>query len=973
MLQFPLKKGVVMESIKILNYQGNKTALLEFIGSNLEKYISPNDIICDIFSGSGSVGKYLAKNHTVIANDIELYSSIISSALLNTPSKSILFESKKEFLNNYNYNYLKLSSNYEKIINNENKLLHEKNNVELSSLYSSFPTIFNGISEDINVTNLKNNNDYNLFLYYFSGTYFGIKQSIQIDTIAKTIHEFKLTEVKDVFWSCLYYAMAECVFSKDGHMAQPLNIEKNPKRHIKQRSKSIITYMLEKLDEFIASAKTENYHKKNKVYNKDLIALLKDPYFNDENIKLIYADPPYTDMQYSRYYHLLNVVTQYDYPNPTINKGKYTKGLYTEGRNQSGLSQKNSAKIILEELFKYCNNKKSLLALSFAYPKNLKTQKTDRYTISIEELVNLAKDVFGPKKVQIERINYKHSNHRNSVAKEVYEYLIICGKEVPNTGFDIIKLKSEIKELIPTSNNPVYNSHLYWSQKSYNVIDLLINNLSNPGDIVFDPFMGSGVTILESVKNGIDRIGIGCDVNEMPKFIVNSILQYIPNSDLNNIFSNFSKKLESLKKYYRTKCPKCSNDATISKIVFDKPERCGNKYFIKAISYSCPICGRGNKTPDQEDYHNLTYKKKKTTVENTKLIQNSKIAVGKNDTISVLFTPRNFNVLDDIVNIINNSNDEEKNVLNYLLMSIIHLSKITDMHSNSQWPLWIPKTNCVEKNILIAINKKMKILLETKKYTEKMYPSSKIICHFSELKKNNALILTKGSQFITSNEVPDDSVSLIITDPPYMDQVMYSEYMQLYKPFIKLNFNLEDEIIVSNAISRKRNKDEYFNLLDQVFYMCSKKLKENHYMCLFFHDSNLDVWAKLIKIMEKNGFRFISQEHIKKSKTVKNILSPKKSLSGDAILFFENTRKPLPYSDTSMTPEEIEHNVYLQAKKMLETSGDLSTPELYDSGIMEMLIENNWLFKLSNKYKTLVDIFENHFIWKREIGKWHTE
>ena len=206
-----------------------------------------------------------------------------------------------------------------------------------------------------------------------------------------------------------------------------------------------------------------------------------------------------------------------------------------------------------------------------------------------------------------------------------------------------------------------------------------------------------------------------------------------------------------------------------------------------------------------------------------------------------------------------------------------------------------------------------------------------------------------------------------------MDQVLYSEYMQLYEPFIGLNFNLEDEIIVSSSAKRKRNKEEYFKLLNDVFRMCSKKLKENHFMCLFFHDSNLDVWSNLITILENNGFRFISQEHIKKTKTVKNILSPKKSLSGDAILFFENTCVPIPEPQTSMSHDEIKHSVYNEAKKLLEKNGDLSTPELYDMGIMEMLIENGWLHKLSLKYKSLVDIFEEFFVWKRETGKWHLQ
>ena len=141
--------------------------------------------------------------------------------------------------------------------------------------------------------------------------------------------------------------------------------------------------------------------RKYNIYNSDIIDLLNNNSFCNQKIKLIYADPPYTDMQYSRYYHLLNVAAQYNYPNPTIIHGKYTKGLYTEGRNQSKLSKKSTAKDVLQKLFEFCYEHKIILALSYAYPKNKNNQKTDRYTISIEELVNMAKKIFGVKKVQI--------------------------------------------------------------------------------------------------------------------------------------------------------------------------------------------------------------------------------------------------------------------------------------------------------------------------------------------------------------------------------------------------------------------------------------------------------------------------------------------------------------------------------------------------------------------------------------------
>ena len=61
-------------------------------------------------------------------------------------------------------------------------------------------------------------------------------------------------------------------------------------------------------------------------------------------------------MQYSRYYHLLNVAAKYEYPELTVTKNGYTKGLYTEGRYQSKLSQRSSAKQSLENLINFCSH-----------------------------------------------------------------------------------------------------------------------------------------------------------------------------------------------------------------------------------------------------------------------------------------------------------------------------------------------------------------------------------------------------------------------------------------------------------------------------------------------------------------------------------------------------------------------------------------------------------------------------------------
>lgn len=149
-----------------------------------------------------------------------------------------------------------------------------------------------------------------------------------------------------------------------------------------------------------------------------------------------------------------------------------------------------------------------------------------------------------------------------------------------------------------------------------------------------------------------------------------------------------------------------------------------------------------------------------------------------------------------------------------------------------------------------------------------------------------------------------------------------------------------------------------------------KKMKNEGYLCLYFHDSSLEVWDKLINILSKNHFKYLSQVHIRKSNTLKNIISPKKSLNGDCILFFQKDNNIASNPIGSEDILEIEQNIIKQAKYLVKRANFLSTPELYDLGLMEILIHNGWLNPLSKKYKSLVDIFEKHLIWDSIKSKW---
>ena len=259
--------------------------------------------------------------------------------------------------------------------------------------------------------------------------------------------------------------------------------------------------------------------------------------------------------------------------------------------------------------------------------------------------------------------------------------------------------------------------------------------------------------------------------------------------------------------------------------------------------------------------------------------------------------------------------------------------------------------------------------MQVKDFMKENYGFPNVAQNYSTLKKNTCLLLKKGSQFIKEDEIPNNGVDLIITDPPYLDQVLYSEYLQLYSPFFNMDINFNDEIVVSTAVGRNKDRENYFELMDQVFAMCSKKLKLNHHLCLYFHDSNLTVWDQLISILERNHFRFIMQAHIEKSMTVKNIISPKKSLNGDSVLIFIK-------DDVTIAPQaresiqEIERNIITQATAMINQYGHLTTPQIYDNGLIEILIQNGWLSTLSKKYNTIVDLLEKHLRWDPVNSYW---
>ncbi|MPM80971.1 hypothetical protein SDC9_128022 [bioreactor metagenome] len=376
----------------------------------------------------------MKRKFKVYTNDSENYSYQIANAIVkNNDRYNLNGQDERIIRERYALNYRRIRDVFGKLETREEELLQEKNSAGLIELYSTIPCVWknnidiniDGIAirsiEDLQMNRL--NIPYILFTLYYSSSYFGIKQSMEIDSIRYAIEFIENDVTKSILFTSLFFAMKECVFAKDGHMAQPLNMEKGKKRMIKLKERSIYNIFIEKLSEFSNDSFVLS-NKENKCYNKDFRTLLETEESIKNEVGFIYIDPPYTDMQYSRYYHILNTVVLYDYPQISLSRGSISKGIYREGRYQSLLSQRKNALNEIDFLFRFCKENKINVALSYAYPIDVEKQATNRYTASINDLINVAKKYF-ENNVKLVHEEYSHANNRNSDKKNVLEYLIM--------------------------------------------------------------------------------------------------------------------------------------------------------------------------------------------------------------------------------------------------------------------------------------------------------------------------------------------------------------------------------------------------------------------------------------------------------------------------------------------------------------------------------------------------------------------
>lgn len=236
---------------------------------------------------------------------------------------------------------------------------------------------------------------------HYSGTYFGVIQAIAVDRIRVAValarqNGYISSWVESVLLTALLSAASECVFSAGKHYAQPHRIRPEKdlsfirSRILADRSKDVVSLFHARIDRIVAAA--EGAGTDHGVKNLTLEQFARNP---DQlgTIDAIYADPPYTAQQYSRFYHVPEVICAYEAPSLQTVDGRVTRGLYPKDRFKSRFCSRRLVGAAFHDLFELAKHHDAVLLLSYSASRSGKTG--NQRSIDLVELRALLRQAFG--------------------------------------------------------------------------------------------------------------------------------------------------------------------------------------------------------------------------------------------------------------------------------------------------------------------------------------------------------------------------------------------------------------------------------------------------------------------------------------------------------------------------------------------------------------------------------------------------
>lgn len=518
--------------------------------------------------------------------------------------------------------------------------------------------------------------------------------------------------------------------------------------------------------------------------------------------------------------------------------------------------------------------------------------------------------------------------------------------------------------VIADTHSSQYLMHKYWARKPANIVSEYIKYFTDEGDLVFDPFGGSGVTVIEAAKLG--RKAIYNDLSQTSKFIAEQTLM---NYDDNKIFNEYNSIIASVKNdiqcFYSTKCSKCNQDAIITHTIWSK-DKINNKDRMELVKTKCENCGKKiERSPTEADVLLLQRVNKipiKYWYPKERMIANGRLLVAPDMKVCDLFTHRALLSLSIIwANIENIRDTKLKNLFRFIFTSSLsQASKLVPVISSAgrknevgSWSFpgfWIPD-RYFEINVLNTFSNRYGKIRRGK-----------------EIKTPNADNVRFINQSATNlNNIESESIDYIFTDPPYGDSVPYFEYELLWSSWLKHKLDFKNEIVISDSKERNKDIDNYRMLLKESFAELYRVLKSKGWLTVTFHNNKIKVWNALVSSAIEAGFSYENDCYAITGRLSTNQLTRKAgSMTGDIYINFRKHKKLI--SKISKEFDEVKLDIFNEAEKIIIERGGQATTDQLARGILMKLSKHNLFGKVIDL--KITDILKEQFDYNQKDSFW---
>lgn len=383
-----------------------------------------------------------------------------------------------------------------------------------------------------------------------------------------------------------------------------------------------------------------------------------------------------------------------------------------------------------------------------------------------------------------------------------------------------------------------FGVHGYFTKQPWNVVQAYVQTLTEPGDLVLDPFGGAGVTLIESLI--LDRRGIYVDLNPLAVFIVQTLLEPV---DYGQLEHNF----EAIRTSFEKRRPRTRKaiDAALRR-------------------YPHPRGIHLPKTSDVEMIEDLFFPKQLAELALLKYL------------------------------ILSRSKNASQRTL--LLMFSGLLNKINRTFHASEGRSEGRGDSGMFKYYRYRIAPKPSDL-DVLKYFQLRY--RRVVLAKRELGPRIKGDLLKGA-IIRQGSATDlswiaaESVDYVFTDPPYGSKIAYLDLSTMWNAWLDLPVSEAD--FAAEAIEggdRMKSRQQYADAMAESLRQIHRALKFDRWMSFVFAHQTPAYWYLIVEAAEAAGFEYAGAVRQKSAKTsFKKRQNPFSVLSGELIINFKKVRSP---------------------------------------------------------------------------------